>query len=50
MISFIKFDVVQVPFSEDKSSAGYFLRTSEDVSYLAGRAAEIVAYGQVGQF
>jgi len=39
--------LLEVPFSEDKSSAGYFLRTSEDATYLAGRAAEIVAYGQV---
>ena len=37
----------QVPMSMDKSSSGYFLRSSEDESYFPGRAAEIVAYGQV---
>ena len=34
--------------SMDKSSSGYYLRSSEDESYFPGRAAEIVAFGQVG--
>ncbi len=34
--------------SSDKSSRGYYLRTSDDETYFPGRAAEIVAYGQVG--
>ena len=38
---------IQVPVSCDQSSRGYYLRTSDDESYFPGRAAEIVAYGQV---
>ena len=38
---------LQVPVSSEKSSRGYYLRSSEDPSYFPGRAAEIVAYGQV---
>merc|ERR1712127_750605 len=39
--------LLEVPLSADKSSGGYYLRSSEDESYFPGRAAEIVAYGQV---
>jgi len=39
--------LLEVPLSADKSSSGYYLRSSEDESYFPGRAAEIVAYGQV---
>ena len=41
---------IQVPVSCDQSSRGYYLRTSDDESYFPGRAAEIVAYGQVPEF
>jgi len=39
--------LLEVPFSADKTSAGYFLRSSDDASYFPNRAAEIVAFGQV---
>jgi len=39
--------LLEVPLSMDKSNSGYYLRSSEDESYFPGRAAEIVAYGQV---
>ncbi|XP_023345535.1 phenylalanine--tRNA ligase beta subunit [Eurytemora carolleeae] len=39
--------LLEVPMSLDKSSSGYYLRSSEDESYFPGRAAEIVAFGQV---
>lgn len=39
--------LLEVPLSLDKSSCGYYLRSSDDESYFPGRAAEIVAYGQV---
>jgi len=39
--------LLEVPLSTDKSSSGYYLRASEDATYFPGRAAEIVAYGQV---
>jgi len=39
--------LLEVPLSTDKSTSGYYLQSSEDASYFPGRAAEIVAYGQV---
>jgi len=39
--------LLEVPLSLEKSSCGYYLRSSDDESYFPGRAAEIVAYGQV---
>merc|ERR1712098_238005 len=39
--------LLEVPLSTDKSTSGYYLRASEDATYFPGRAAEIVAYGQV---
>jgi len=39
--------LLEVPLSESKSGDGYFLRSSDDPTYFSGRAAEIVAYGQV---
>jgi len=39
--------LLEVPMSASKSSGGYFLRSSDDPTYFQGRAAEIVAYGQV---
>lgn len=39
--------LLEVPLSADKSNSGYFLRSSDDKTYFPGRAAEIVAYGQV---
>lgn len=39
--------LLEVPVSTDQSSRGYYLRSSDDESYFPGRAAEIVAYGQV---
>jgi phenylalanyl-tRNA synthetase beta chain len=39
--------LLEVPRSEDKSNSGYYLRASEDETYFPGRAAQIVAYGQV---
>ena len=32
---------------DQNSSTGYFIRQGEDPSYFPGRAADIVAYGQV---
>jgi hypothetical protein len=43
-----RYSSFQVPVSSDKSSRGYYLRNSDDETYFPGRAAEIVAYGQVG--
>jgi len=39
--------LLEVPLAEDRSQAGYYLKASEDPTYFHGRAAEIVAYGQV---
>jgi len=39
--------LLEVPRSPNKSNTGYFLRSSDDATYFPGRAAEIVAYGQV---
>lgn len=39
--------LLEVPMSMDKGSGGYYLRSSDDATYFPGRAAEIVAYGQV---
>jgi len=39
--------LLEVPPVQDKSAGGYYLRQGEDPTYFPGRAAEIVAYGQV---
>jgi len=39
--------LLEVPPSPAKTSSGYFLRACEDSTYFPGRAAEIVAWGQV---
>lgn len=39
--------LLEVPPVQDKSASGYYLRQGEDPTYFPGRAAEIVAYGQV---
>ena len=39
-----------MPRSENKSNSGYYLKSSEDETYFPGRAAQIVAYGQVKTF
>jgi len=39
--------LLEVPPVQDKSARGYYLRQGEDPTYFPGRAAEIVAYGQV---
>ena len=39
--------LLEVPPVQDKSASGYYLRQGEDPTFFPGRAAEIVAYGQV---
>ena len=39
--------LLEVPSVLQGDSAGYFLRGSDDSTYLPGRSAEIVAYGTV---
>jgi len=40
--------LLEVPAAQEQnSSTGYFIRQGEDPSYFPGRAADIVAYGQV---
>ena len=39
--------LLEVPFSPEGSSAGYYIRGAEDATYFPGRCAEIVAYGVV---
>lgn len=39
--------LLEVPPSPDKTSSGYYLRACEDATYFPGRAAEIVAWGEV---
>jgi len=43
--------LLEVPFLEDSAAQaqnnGYYIRQGDDPTYFSGRAAEIVAYGQV---
>ena len=46
----VTLNYLQVPRSENKSNSGYYLQSSEDETYFPGRAAQIVAYGQVEKY